>query len=67
MMNALSPQQLEVAKHVAKGCNNLEISLSMGITEQTVKNYLTLIFDRVGVRDRLQLGLWLLNQKGSEQ
>ena len=50
-----------VALEVAKGATNKEIAATLGITERTVKSHLTLIFDKTGVRDRVQLALLLNN------
>lgn len=53
----LSPREREVALAVAAGAANKEIARHMGITERTVKAHLTAIFERLGVRDRMQLAI----------
>jgi Bacterial regulatory proteins, luxR family len=45
---------------VAQGLSNKEIAWSLGITEGTVKVYLSKLFDKVGVADRLELALLAL-------
>lgn len=61
---ALSPREREVALAVAAGASNKEVARDMGITERTVKAHLTAIFERLGVRDRMQLAL-LVNGTGA--
>ena len=56
-LNALSPRERQVAVAVAHGSTNKEIARVMGITERTVKAHLSAIFEKLGVRDRLQLSL----------
>lgn len=53
----LSEREREVAELVAKGASNKEIAEKMAITERTVKAHLTAVFDKLCLRDRLQLSL----------
>lgn len=53
-----SIRQNQVMKLVAKGFTNTVIGAKMGITESVVKNYLRVIYDEVGVWNRLELTLW---------
>ena len=41
--------------------SNKEIAAKLGLTEQTVKNRLTSLYKRLGVRGRLELALRLMN------
>ncbi len=54
---ALSTREHQVAQAVARGGTNKEIARAMGITERTVKAHLSAIFEKLEVRDRLQLSL----------
>lgn len=56
-LDDLSPRERQVAVAVAHGGTNKEIARVMGITERTVKAHLSAIFEKLGVRDRLQLSL----------
>jgi DNA-binding NarL/FixJ family response regulator len=58
-LSALSPREREVALAVAAGASNKEVARDMGITERTVKAHLTAIFERLSVRDRMQLALMI--------
>jgi len=53
----LSEREVGVARLVAAGESNKEIAAELAITERTVKAHLTAIFDKLQVRDRLQLSL----------
>lgn len=55
--NKLTEREVEVAKAIALGCSNKEIALQMVITERTVKAHVGAIFEKLQVRDRLQLAL----------
>ncbi|NDJ21355.1 response regulator [Nostoc sp. B(2019)] len=54
----LSERELEVLTLVAQGKNNREIARALHLTEGTVKNYVSQILTRLGVRDRTQAALW---------
>jgi DNA-binding NarL/FixJ family response regulator len=53
----LSLREGEIVSFVAQGFKNKEIAEKMFISEQTVKNHLCNIFDKLGVSDRLELAL----------
>jgi DNA-binding NarL/FixJ family response regulator len=46
-----------------QGWRNREISAHLSISEQTVKNHLRTIYDKVGVSDRLELVLYAIHQR----
>ena len=62
--NRLTPREIEVAALVWEGMTNREIGQSIGTTEQVVKNYLRVIFDKLGVWSRLELALYIANHGG---
>ncbi len=53
----LSGREAEVARLVAAGWSNKEVARELDITERTVKAHLSAVFDKLAVRDRLQLVL----------
>lgn len=55
--NQLTAREQEIAKLIAAGKNNREISEILFIAEKTVKNHVTNILGRLGVRDRTQTAL----------
>lgn len=50
----LSPREVEILKIVATGASNREIADQLFISEGTVKNHLSSILSKLGVRDRMQ-------------
>lgn len=53
----LSERETQVARLVAGGASNKEVAGQLSITERTVKAHLTAIFEKLALRDRLQLSL----------
>ena len=61
--DTLTLREKSVIACLVQGLPNREISRRLLIAEQTVKNHLRSIFDKVGVSDRLELVLYALHQK----
>jgi len=57
LLDALTPRERDVAIEVAHGATNKEVAQRLNITERTVKAHLGAVFEKLGVRDRLQLVL----------
>jgi two-component system, NarL family, nitrate/nitrite response regulator NarL len=57
----LSDREKEIVQLVAQGFRNREIGEKLFISEQTVKNHLHNIFDKLGVSDRLELALYAIH------
>jgi DNA-binding NarL/FixJ family response regulator len=57
----LSQREREIVALVAQGFKNKEMAEKMFISEQTVKNHLHNIFDKLGVSDRLELALYAIH------
>ena len=53
----LSARERQVARLVAGGASNREVAERLAISERTAKAHLTSIFEKLEVRDRLQLSL----------
>src|SRR5471032_214057 len=59
IFNQLSPRQLDVARLVGKGQTNYQISCELGITENTVKLYVSQVLRLTHMHNRTQLALAL--------
>lgn len=59
ILTALSEREREVALCVARGESNKEIARQLNLAERTIKAHLTSVFEKLNVRDRLQLALVL--------
>lgn len=57
VLDRLSQRERQVAEAASRGSTNKEIARTMGITERTVKAHLSASFEKLGVRDRMQLAL----------
>lgn len=60
IFSQLSPRQLEVARLVGKGQTNYQIACELGITENTVKLYVSQVLRLTHMHNRTQLALALL-------
>jgi DNA-binding NarL/FixJ family response regulator len=58
----LSAREREIVALVAQGYRNREMAEKLFISEQTVKNHLHNIFDKLGVSDRLELALYAIHK-----
>jgi DNA-binding NarL/FixJ family response regulator len=59
----LTRRELQVALAVLDGASNREIAQKLGLGEQTVKNHLSSIFDKLGVSSRLELALYAVHHR----
>ncbi|HET9218446.1 MAG TPA: response regulator transcription factor [Terriglobia bacterium] len=58
----LTAREMEIVKAVVQGMGNREISESLGISQFTVKHYMTRIFDKLLVANRVELALFATRQ-----
>ena len=59
----LSYRQRRVVELVARGLKNREIANKLGISTLVVRNYLSAIYDKIGVSNRVELALWYWTRK----
>lgn len=52
LLAVLSPQESRVLALIAEGCTNKEVGLKLGLSEKTVKNYLSTVFEKLHVSRR---------------
>ena len=53
-----SEREQRVIELVAEGLKNREVAEAIGSTEHVVKNYLRVIYDKLGLWNRVELALW---------
>ena len=53
-----SEREQRVIELVAQGLKNREVANEIGTTEHVVKNYLRVIYDKLGLWNRVELALW---------
>jgi len=62
---ARTPNEREnrVIELVAQGLKNRDVAHAIGTTEHVVKNYLRVIYDKLGLWNRVELALWYESRK----
>lgn len=58
----ISGKEQEIIRLVAAGLSNKEISAKVFLSEGTIRNYLSLILEKLGLRDRTQLAVFYYTQ-----
>ncbi len=53
----------EISRLVSEGLSNKEIAQAMFLSEGTVRNYITIILEKLQLRDRTQLAIAFLGSK----
>jgi DNA-binding NarL/FixJ family response regulator len=62
-ITALTEKEVEIIRYVATGMSNKEIAQHLAYSEKTVKNYLSIIFQKLNIRDRTQAAIYALRQE----
>ncbi|GAA4920687.1 two component transcriptional regulator, LuxR family [Stackebrandtia albiflava] len=62
-LSELSPREHEVARLVGDGATNREIARRLYITEGTVKNHISAVLRKLGLRDRTRLALYVAGHR----
>jgi DNA-binding NarL/FixJ family response regulator len=57
-MTRLTAREAEVVQLLAEGLSTREISQKLSLTEHTIRNYLSSIYDKLGVSSRVELALY---------
>jgi DNA-binding CsgD family transcriptional regulator len=50
----LTAREGEIVERIARGLDNAQIAAQLGLSEKTVRNHITHIFDKLGVQTRAQ-------------
>ncbi len=59
----LTKRELQIVTAIVEGSSNKDIGQQFGLSQQTVKNHLSHIFDKLGVSNRLELALYAVHHK----
>ena len=62
-MARLTPREIEVVRLLAEGMSTREISHTLKVTEHTIRNYLSMIYDKLGVSSRVELALYAITRE----
>lgn len=61
--NEIHERELEIIELIAEGLSNKEIAARLYLSEGTVRNYLSSILDKLGLRDRTQVAVFYYQHK----
>src|SRR5207302_1402563 len=59
-LGQLSETEIKILQHVSAGMSNKEIALKLSLAESTVKNRLSVLFEKIGVLDRTQAAIYAI-------
>lgn len=59
----LTEKEVELLVHISEGLNNKEISDAMFLSEGTVRNYISILLEKLHLRDRTQLAVFYYKNK----
>jgi pimeloyl-ACP methyl ester carboxylesterase/DNA-binding CsgD family transcriptional regulator len=62
-LSALTARELEILERIGQGLDNAQIAAHLGLSEKTVKNHITRLFDKLGVENRSQAMLVALKKR----
>ena len=57
-LERLSPRERQVLERLASGRSNEQIAAALSIAPQTIRNYISTIYDKIGVRSRAEAVVW---------
>jgi DNA-binding NarL/FixJ family response regulator len=59
-LGQLTETEIKILQHVSAGMSNKEIANQMSLAESTVKNRLSVLFEKIGVLDRTQAAIYAI-------
>lgn len=63
----LSATEWNIIQQIAQGASNKEIAEVLTFTEGTIRNYLSVILDKLSLRDRTQLAIWYIHRENAQK
>lgn len=62
-MSRLTQREAEVVRLLTEGMSTREISHTLKVTEHTIRNYLSVIYEKLGVSSRVELALYAITRE----
>ncbi len=62
-LGQLSETEVKILQHVAAGMSNKEVAARLSLAESTVKNRLSVLFEKIGVLDRTQAAIYAITHR----
>ncbi len=68
-MDSLTPLEKDIVILVAQGYDNREIAQKLALSDQTIRNYIHAIYEKLGLHNRAQLTdyAWRMGWVGKDQ
>nr|WP_207755093.1 response regulator transcription factor [Alkaliphilus hydrothermalis] len=60
LQQQLTERELDILKHIGEGLSNKEIAEQLYLSQGTVRNYVTGLLEKLGLRDRTQLAIYYI-------
>ena len=60
LVGELTKAEWKIIREIGKGASNKEIAETLYLSEGTVRNYLSIILNKLQLRDRTQLAIWVV-------
>ena len=59
---SLTTRELEIIRKIGEGLSNKEIAHELALSVGTVKNHISIILDKLGLRDRTQIAIYAIRR-----
>lgn len=59
---SLTTRELEIIRKIGEGLSNKEIANELALSVGTVKNHISIILDKLGLRDRTQIAIYAIRR-----
>ncbi len=60
MVKSLTKREIQILSLLVSGKSNLDISETLKLSEQTIKNHVTALYKKIGVKDRTQAAVFAI-------
>ncbi len=60
MVKSLTKREIQILSLLVNGKSNLDISETLKLSEQTIKNHVTALYKKIGVKDRTQAAVFAI-------
>ena len=61
LLDSLTNRELRILLEISNGLKNKDIAEKLYLSEKTIKNYVTAIFKKIGVEDRVHATIFAIN------
>lgn len=62
IINTLTPREVEIIQHVARGQLDKELAFELGITHGTARKHLQAVREKLNLRNRVEVTLYAIRE-----